>query len=271
MELAGLVDSHVHLLPDRLARAIRRVFTDMGMDRFAYPLDTGEVLGAHLADGFTSAWTLPYAHQPGMAARLNADVAALARTLSTAGMTVVPGLTVHPADADPGGDVEAAHDDGGRVLKLHCSVGSYGPDDVRLDGALTVAGERGIPVVVHVGHAPSGRTAGEELDALGVAAARHPDTTFVIAHCAHPATAAAMDLLARHDNLMADLTPVVIELVDLDADQLEAHHHRLLLGTDMPNTAVPAGRVIEWLQRSDLSAEAYTAITGGNARRLVTG
>jgi hypothetical protein len=39
----------------------------------------------------------------------------------------------------------------------------------------------------------------------------------------------------------------------------------------MPNTAVPAGRVIEWLQRSDLSAEAYTAITGGNARRLVTG
>ncbi|WP_108665457.1 amidohydrolase family protein [Euzebya rosea] len=269
MPTAGLVDTHVHLLPDRLAQAIRRVFRDMGMDRFAYPLDPADVLRQHVADGFSTVWTLPYAHQPGMAARLNADVAALARMVTTDRTLVVPGMTVHPADDDPAADVEAGHDGGARVLKLHCSVGRYTPDDPRLAGALSVAGERNVPVVVHAGHAVSGRTDADELEALSTACARHPDTTFVIAHCAQPATARSLELLARHANAMADLTPVVVDLVDLDPAQLEAHHDRLLLGTDAPNTAVPARRVLDWLDDAGLSADARAAITGGNARRLV--
>ena len=47
-----MVDSHVHLLPDRLAHAIRGFFQQMGPLPFAYPLDPPTVLERHAADGF---------------------------------------------------------------------------------------------------------------------------------------------------------------------------------------------------------------------------
>ena len=39
----GLVDSHVHLLPTRLATKVRSFFELGGPVDFAYPLDHGEV------------------------------------------------------------------------------------------------------------------------------------------------------------------------------------------------------------------------------------
>ena len=46
-----IVDSHTHLLPDRLAAAIRRFFADRGLDDFSYPTDHRTVLDRHHADG----------------------------------------------------------------------------------------------------------------------------------------------------------------------------------------------------------------------------
>ncbi len=264
-----MVDAHTHLLPDRLTAAIRRFFEQDGPVPFAYPADPPAVLQRHVADGIDTVWTLPYAHTAGLAARLNADVARLARAWSTPAVTVVPGCTVHPADDDPVRDLTDAVAAGSRVAKLHCSVGRYDLDDGRLQPVLRAAGRLGVPVVVHVGHDASGRTGPGELAAVGRAAQRHPDTILVIAHTAHPATAAAVELLRRHPNLRADLTPVVTELVALDPTTLEERHHQLLLGTDAPNTCVSGLDVLNWLAAAGLSDHAHRAITGGNARALL--
>ncbi len=266
-----VVDTHTHLLPARLAAAIRGFFDAHLPATLAYPLDHRTVLDRLAAVGIASAWTLPYAHRPGVAADLNAVVVALARDLADHPVEVVPGCTAHPGDPDPAGDVARAADAGARVVKLHCSVGRYDADDAALTGALDVAGARGLPVVVHAGHAIDGTTGAGEMAPLARAAARHPATTFVIAHLGAPAEAAATAVMDAHQNVWADLTPVIDRLPALDAATAVCLGDRLLFGSDAPNVAVDAGAALDRLAGLGVPDAVLDAITGGNARRLLGG
>jgi uncharacterized protein len=267
----GIVDSHTHLLPDRLAQAIRRFFDQHMPGGLQYPLDHRTILDRHAADGVTAVWTLPYAHKPGMAIELNQAMLDLGRRLEDHPVGVVVGCTVHPADQDPGGVVAAAADAGARVCKLHCSVGDFQADDPRLRPVWDAAAERSMPVVVHAGHAVSGHTEADELAPIDRVAARHPDCVVIIAHAGHRASAAALALLDRHPNLYADLTPVVAEPVPLRPADVVARADRLLFGSDAPNTAVTAGALLAHVRSWQLPADVEAAILGGNARRLVNG
>lgn len=267
--MTAVVDSHTHLLPERLAQAIR-VFFDRHMPPgLAYPADNRAVLDRHLADGIDSVWTLPYAHKPHMADELNADMLALARDLADHPVQVVVGCTAHVGDDDPGGIVDRAVDAGARVAKLHCSVGDFEADDPRLDSFWAVAARRSVPVVVHLGHAVSGHTDSAELKPVAAVARRHPECPIVIAHTGHRAHVRALELLEQHPNLHADLTPVVVDPVPVEADRARGHSGRLLFGTDAPNTAIPAAALLERVRAWHLPPEAEAAILGGNARRLV--
>lgn len=265
----GIVDSHTHLLPIRLASAIRRFFEQHMPGGLRYPLDARQVLDRHAADGISAVWTLPYAHKPGMAAQLNADVAALGRDLADHPVAVVVGCTAHAADDDPGGIVAAAADEGARVVKLHCSVGGFAADDPRLDPLWAVAAERALPVVVHAGHAVSGHTEPDELGPVDRVAARHPGCRLVLAHAGHRAHREALALLDRHPNLHADLTPVVDDPVPITADEVLARPGRLLFGTDAPNTAVAAAELLATIRSWRLPADVEADVLGGTARRLI--
>jgi predicted TIM-barrel fold metal-dependent hydrolase len=154
-----IVDSHVHLMPPRLARAIRVFFERHIGDQLVYPNDVRAVLDQHEADGADAVWNLPYAHKPDMAQALNAGMAEVASDHSGHTVRIVTGATVHPGDAAPADTLRRAHEvHGARVLKLHCSVGSYQADDPRLAPVYTTAGELNMPVVVHAGHDVTGLT-----------------------------------------------------------------------------------------------------------------
>lgn len=266
-----LVDSHVHLLPDRLAAAIRAFFAGHGVpaDRFAHPLDHGAVCDRLGSAGVGEAWTLPYVRRPGAAADLNAATAEIAARLTTRGpVRVVAGATVHPADTDPAGLVRRAVDGGARVLKLHCSVGDHRPDDPRLDPVWSYASEARLPVVVHAGHGVGGQTDADELEPVAEVARRWPEARLVIAHCGHRAAARAIELLGEHPSLHADTTPVISELVDLPP-AAAAVADRLLLGTDAPNTGFHVEEVVAGLGPLGLAPGALAGVLGGNARRLL--
>lgn len=263
-----ITDSHVHLLPPRLGRAVRRFFREHIPGPLAYPDDHRLVLAALAAAGITEVWNLPYAHKPGVAASLNEASAHTARAGTTSGLRVVGAATVHPGDEDPAGLVNAAVVRLGlRVLKLHCSVGRFDADDPRLDPVWRVVAARSIPTVVHVGHHVSGETYGEELDALARVAQRFPDAPLIVAHCGHPATARAVELVARHATVHADLTPRVHDPVAVADDVLEAYPDRFLFGSDAPNTGVPVERSLARL--STVSDATRNAILSGNAARLL--
>ena len=270
-----LVDAHVHLLPPRLQAAIRGFFAARGFpsDRFAYPADAAEVCDRLAAEGVSEVWSLPYARRPGSAAELNAAMARFAAAHADgAALRVVGGCTVHPADDRPAGLVRRAVEDLGlRVLKLHCSVGDFTPDDRRLDPVWEYVSAVALPVVLHAGHAPDGHTEAAELAPVETVARRHPAARIIIAHCGLTASDVALRLVAEHPGVHADLTPVLNQPVRPDPAALAALAGKVLFGSDAPNTGLTASGLLAGLAGADggLSEADRAAITGGTARRLI--
>jgi uncharacterized protein len=119
-----IVDSHVHLLPGRLAIKVRSFFEANINRSLSYPLAHEAILDSLAGVGVREVWSLPYAHKPGVAAGLNEASADVVRTQAGHPVRVLAGATIHPGDRDPVGLLVHAFDVLRlRVLKLHCSVG----------------------------------------------------------------------------------------------------------------------------------------------------
>ena len=255
-------------MPDRLAQAIRRFFDErMGGSQLAYAgVLKDDVVRAERAAGVVRFWALPYAHKAGVAASLNEWMAAEDSPIAGA----VAAATFHPDDPDLPALVERAFEGLGlRLAKLHCSVGNFAADDARLEPLWDAAERRAIPVVVHAGHHVNGRTAVDELAPVDRIATAHPRLRLVIAHLGQPAVDVALDLLDRHPALLADLTSAYEWGYPMPLERLEAHHERLLFGSDCPNTTRTIAESAGGIRRLGLGARALRAILGENAERLV--
>lgn len=269
-----VVDTHVHLLPPRLAARVRGVFDLYLPGQLAYAtIDPQAVLADLATAGAGAAWVLPYAHAPGVASWLLPATAEHLEDLRSGdhGVELVLGASVHPGDDDPAAVVtDAVTRLGARVLKLHCAVGGFRADDRRLDPVWSVCSELGLPAVVHAGKHPAGVSDDPgDLDEIDDVASRFPELALIVAHAAHPAVAATLALFDRHPNVYADLTPVVAEVPMLTDDQLARHADRLLFGSDAPNTGVRIPDLVASWRTRDLPPETVAAIVGGNARRLI--
>jgi predicted TIM-barrel fold metal-dependent hydrolase len=182
---------------------------------------------------------------------------------------VIGGLTIHPADEDPVAIVRHAVDVLGlRVLKLHCSVGNFAVDDVRLQPVFAFASERHLPAVVHLGHNVNGRTDAEELPAIGEVADQFPGMPLILAHCGHHAAPEAIALMDSHPSLYADLTPVVTEHPTITAEHITRHPDRILFGSDCPNTTLSVTACIAWLTNMNVPRDVLEKVLGANALRL---
>jgi uncharacterized protein len=244
-----LVDCHAHLFPERLARAVRQALERYGLGPFAYPLDNGRVLESLVAAGVSTVWSLPYAHAPGVAGSLNAAMAELATELTSHEFEVVGGMTAHPEDRDPAATIEQGVAYGLRVVKLHCSVGKYDIDDPGFAGMWEAIAHHRLPVVIHLGHATSGRTQAAEVTGLGRVAAQHPTISLIVAHAGHPSEQATAALMHAFPNVFADTTPVDDHPAALAAGGFGQLADRILFGTDVPNTSRTVETSIEDVQR----------------------
>ena len=262
-----IVDAHVHLLPDRLGAAIRRFFAEHIPTALVYPHQHVAARERIVAAGIDRCWTLPYAHRADVAAALNRW---MAETYADDPL-VVGGATVHPEDDVRAVLREALDELGLRVLKLHCSVGGYAPDDPRLGPLWERVSKGGQPVVTHVGVAPNGVTTTNELNAVERVARRWPEARIIIAHCGAPAVAATLALLRRTRSLYADLTPVIRTPAPLDPAQIAGLEQRLLFGTDAPNAGVAIEDSLAQVRGWSLGSAEEAAILGGNAERLLAG
>ena len=121
----------------------------------------------------------------------------------------------------------------------------------------------------HAGRAADGHTDEAELQPVAEVARRYPGARVIIAHCGHTASRAALRLVAGHEHVYADLTPVIHHPVRPSAAELTALAGKILFGSDAPNTGLTVTRLLEGLAAPDLPAQAWAALTGGAARRLI--
>jgi predicted TIM-barrel fold metal-dependent hydrolase len=260
-----IVDAHTHLLPDRLGRAIRAYFLQaLPPESFPYAPEPDLAHAALRAAGVARCWSLPYVRRPGSASALNRWMAETWRQ----DPLVEPAGTVHPGD-----DVAAVVDEALglelRLFKLHCAVGSFSLDDERLGPFWTRVSNRGLPVVVHLGHSPAGPTEPDELAILDRVAAAWPEARIVLAHLAAPSVREALDLLRRHRSLHADLTPVVFHPVPVGPGDLSGVAHKILFGSDLPSLGLSFAEVVAHVRTLGLTPEEEQAVFAGNAERLV--
>jgi len=271
----GVIDAHVHLMPDRLMAAIREALTDAAGWTFEHP--TGrEAIEATLVDAGVERYVaLPYAHRPGVAAELNAWVCEAAADAPRA----IPFATVHAGDEDVGGIVERAFERGARGLKFQLPVQGFPADDPRLDPAYEAAAARDAPVVLHAGTAPmfeNDHNVGVEHFRSFLAS--FPEIRVCAAHMGTYEVHEFLALAREHGSVFLDTTfamsAVAEQYMDFDPSTipdatLVELSESIMYGSDYPNIPYPYERERGHLLSRNLSVEVQRDIFSRTVRRFL--
>ncbi|MFF0769050.1 amidohydrolase family protein [Nonomuraea wenchangensis] len=275
--LPGLVDLHVHFLPERMERRVWHHFRHggplMGEGwHIAYEWPVAERVAHLRAMGVRSFPALAYAHKPDMAADLNAWTMDFARR--TPGC--LPSATFYP---EPGvvAYVRRALDDGARVFKVHLQVGGFDPRVPELSEVWGLLAESGVPVVVHASSVPvPGGHVGAE--PIGEVLRRHPRLRLVIAHLGMPEYDPFFELALRYERVALDTTMAFTDfsergmpfpgrlrpaLLDLGLAG------KVILGSDFPTIPYPYAHQLDALARLDLGEDWLRAVCWGNGRAVI--
>jgi uncharacterized protein len=272
--LPGLIDIHVHFLPEPVLRKVWKYFdwvSELGLDwSIWYRTPDVQRLATLRALGVRAFSALAYPHKPGMAAWLNEwtmrFAAEVPECLSSATFYPEPGM---------GEQMRVAVEAGIEVVKAHLQVGGYDPRDPLLDPVWGLLAEAGIPVVCHCGSGPApGQFTGP--GPISEVLARHPGLTLVVAHMGLPEYADFLDLAARYPNVHLDTTMVFTPFTEAFApfpaglrSRLRDLADRIVLGSDFPNIPYPYATQLAALARLDLGDDWLRAVLWTNPSRLL--
>ncbi len=273
--LPGLIDVHVHFMPERVMAAVWDYFdhAEVNYGR-AWPVQYRGTDDERLAQldalGVRRFPALLYPHKPGMAESLSA----WARAFAADHPACVPTGTFFP-EPSAAGYVRDALDAGTVIFKAHVQVGAYDPRDPLLDPVWGQLAEAGVPVVVHCGSGPiPGAHTGP--GPFGEVLRRHSSLTAVIAHAGAPDYDAHLDLAERYPNVHLDTTMVGTTFMDALAPvprsvvaRFGQLQDRIVLGADFPNIPYAYAEQLDALDRFELGDEWLRAVCWTNGARLL--
>ena len=241
--LPGIVDLHVHFMPERVQAKVWAHFDRLDDPPWPvhYRRPESERLAALAALGVRHHGALAYAHRPGMAAWLNEHTLGLAARHPG----VVASFTLYP-EPEVDGYVEAALAAGGAVAKVHLQVGRFDANDPLLDGAWAALERRGVPVVIHAAAVADGSSGEEWCGASRVRRLleRFAGLRLVVAHLGGPDYADFFALAKEAPTLRLDTT-MAFASDRLGAfppallDDLAGMGERVLWGSDFPTVPYP--------------------------------
>ena len=236
--LPGIVDAHVHFLPDRVQEAVWRWFDGLTPPwPVTYRLPAPDRLAALAALGVRHHTALAYAHRPGMLQFLNDHTLGLA----TGQAGVIPTFTIFPEEG-VASEVRRCLGLGGRCVKVHLQVGAFDPMDPLLEGAWALLEDAATPVIIHAGAVADG-SGNEEWcgpDPVRRLLARFPRLRLVIAHMGAPDFAPFLQLAGEHPGVWFDTAMVFTDppyLSEYPADLLARvgeMGERIVFGSDFP-------------------------------------
>ncbi len=271
--IPGIVDIHVHGLPDKLQQAVWRFFD--ALESPPWPIayrDDEDTRLATLADlGIVRHTALAYAHRDGVAAWCNDHTLGLADRHAQ----VVPTFTFHAEDTAEE-YVAQALARGGRVAKVHLQVGRFDPLDPRLTLVWAELARLRVPIVLHAG-AVYGVDGGEAWcgpDPVRRLLDRHPDLRIVLAHLGAPDVEAFLDLAVEKsiwlDQSMALMDPAF--LVGMSPERIERIaevHERIVFGSDFPSIPHPLVSQIRGLAPLELTPPQLSALLHDRGAALI--
>jgi predicted TIM-barrel fold metal-dependent hydrolase len=271
--IPGLIDSHVHFMPDSVLAKVWAYFDSAGPLTgrewpIAYRWPEAERLSHLRGMGVRAFPSLVYAHKPGMAAWLNE----WARGFAASHDDVLMTATIFP-EPEVTSYLDEALRAGVRIVKVHVQVGGFDPRDALLDEAWGMLADAAVPVVVHAGSGPApGAFTGPE--PISAVLERHPTLPLIVAHMGMPEYDEFLDLAERYVNVSVDTTMCFTdfsggrELGERLAPRLDRMRDKVLLGADFPNIPYPYFHQLEALARLGLGDDWLRAVCWDNGARL---
>ncbi|MEJ5376919.1 MAG: amidohydrolase family protein [bacterium] len=267
-----VVDSHVHVFPDRLAQAVRKWFSCHAWEFYEHG-SAEQLLSKLFKAGLHGAVLLAYAHKPGISQGLNEFVANLTEKFPRA----VGLATVHPGDRDPRGILRRAFQELKlKGVKLHCHVQLVAPDDPVLDWVYQTALDWGFPVIIHAGNEPY--TPAYGLDVRQITGAhrvervlkRFPELKLIVPHLGFGESQLFYALLDKYPNLYLDTTMMLAGFfpVCVEREPLLRYCQRILYGSDYPHIPYEWDRELKALISLELGDAPNGMILWENAREL---
>ena len=270
--LPGLIDLHVHFLPERMERRVWHHFTHGGplmgngwKIQYLWPVEERVARLREL--GVRAFPALAYAHKPDMAADLNDWTLDFARRTPDC----LPSATFYP---EPGatGYVRRALERGARIFKVHLQVGGFDPRAPELDEIWGLLAEAGVPVIVHASSVPVG-SGFLGAEPIGAVLRRHPRLRVVIAHLGMPEYDPFFELAARYERVALDTTMAFTDFTQVRMpfpDRLRPAlldlglAGKVVLGTDFPTIPYSYAHQLRALHRLDLGEDWLRAVCWHN-------
>jgi predicted TIM-barrel fold metal-dependent hydrolase len=270
--IPGIVDAHVHFLPDRLQQAVWRWFDRLTPPwPVTYRLSADDRLATLARLGIRHHTALAYAHRPGMLRFLNDHTLALAEAVPA----VIPTFTIYP---EPGvaTETERCLAAGGRAVKVHLQVGGFDATDPLLDQAWSRLQDEGTPIILHAGAVADG--SGNEQwcgpEPVRRLLRRFGNLRLVIAHLGAPDYDAFVALAEQHlgvwlDTAMVFTDPSYLGSAPLHlAGRLAALGDRVVFGSDFPTIPHALGAQVSGLADLGLADDWLRGVLWHNGLRL---
>jgi predicted TIM-barrel fold metal-dependent hydrolase len=169
----------------------------------------------------------------------------------------------------------------GRIkgLKLYPGYEPFYVHDPRMRVVYELAGEFGVPVMIHTGDTfdPRGKVKYAHPLEVDEVAVDFPDVTFVICHLGNPWVTDAMEVIYKNDNVVGDISGFTLKHFEERFEQYMLRQVRevvafagdpssLLYGTDWPICGM--GSYIRFVNKLDLSAEDAERVFWKNSARV---
>jgi uncharacterized protein len=272
LELPGIIDTHVHVFPEPVFKALWEWF-----EKNAWPIrykgTTFELLEYLFTRGVAHIVALQYAHKPGIARDLNQYMLALVRKFSGR----VTGLaTVFPGERDAALILEEAFAAGLSGVKLHAHVQCFDMNSPDMNPIYDICSRKEKPMLMHVGREPKSESylcdpyelcRAEKLEQV---LKEYPDLKVCVPHLGMDEYAAYQRLTETYDNLWLDTSVACADF--LPTDQVvrfdEMRDDRIMYGSDFPNIPYAWDREIKQIRKARLGKASMLKIFTQNARQF---
>ena len=270
--IPGIVDAHVHFLPDNIQEAVWRWFDRLTPPwPVTYRAAATERLATLARLGVRHHTALAYPHRPGMLRFLNDHTLRLAATVPA----VIPTFTIYP---EPGVAAETARclAAGGRAVKVHLQVGGFDATDPLLDDAWAQVQDAGTAVIIHAGAVADG-SGNEQWCGPGPVRRllhRFPGLRLVIAHLGAPDHGDFVTLAEEHPGVWLDTAMVFTDPPYLGPSPLHlvgrlgALGDRVVFGSDFPTIPHALAAQVSGLAGLGLGDDWLRAVLWHNGLRL---
>ena len=267
-----VIDTHVHIFPQLIFKAVRQWFDTYGWD-IRYRMSSRDLVQFLLDRGLDHLVLLQYAHKPGMADFLNDYMALICSEFPGR----VTGLaTICPGEKDARAILERAFQKGLKGVKLHAHVQCFDMTDPALDEIYRSCLDHGMPLNMHVGTEPKSEHYKCDpyeicrVDKVEDVLNRFPGLCLCVPHLGMGETREYARLIEKFDTLYLDTAMALTDYLPIShpVPLNQYRVDRIMFGTDFPNIPYAWDRELKLLAKSGLSAEQLEMITQGNARRF---